>query len=127
MLFGNSSVGGSPFSNMDVTFTKFFDNLVLVSKDGTNGYKCFFVDADGSIDAYPFTVFNSNISFYGYDLYKNDLWLKEPWCSFKFASDGCFNTIELWSTYLATINNQEDGLVKTNNQTMKITYTLTQS
>lgn len=126
MLFGTSSVGGSPFSHMGVTFTKFFDNLVLVSKDGTNGYKCFFVDANGSIDDYPFTVFNNNISFYGYDLYKNDLWLKEPWCSFKFASNGYFNTIELWSTYLATINNQEDGLVKTSDQTMKITYTLTQ-
>lgn len=127
MLFGTSSVGGSPFSHMDVHFTKFFDNLVLVSRDGTNGYKCFFVDADGSIDDYPFTVFNSIISSYGYDLYKNDLWLKEPWCSFKFASNGHFNSIELWSTYLATINNQEDELVKTSDQTMKITYTLTQS
>lgn len=127
MLFGTSEVGGRPYSHMDVTFTKFFDNLVLVSKDGTNGHKCFFVDADGSIDDYPFTVFEGNISYYGYDLYKNDLWLKEPWCSFKFACGDCFNTIELWSTYLATINNQEDGLVKTSDQTMKITYTLTQS
>ena len=127
MLFGTTTEGGSPLSHMNVTFTKFFDNLVLVSKDSTNGYKCFFVDANGSIDDYPFTVFNNNISLYGYDLYKNDLWLKEPWCSFKVAGNGYFNTIELWSTYLATINNQEYDLVKTSDQTMKITYTLTQS
>lgn len=127
MLFGTTRVGGYVTSNMGVTFTKFFDNLVLVSSDGTNGYKCFLVNDDGSIDDYPFTVFNSEISSYGYDLYKNDLWLKEPWCSFKFAGNGYFNSIELWSTYLATINNQTSGVVKTSNQTMKVTYTLTQS
>lgn len=127
MLFGTSSIGGSPYSHMGVHFTKFFDTLVLVSKDGTNGYKCFLVDDDGGIDDYPFTTFKNDISFYGYDLYKNDLWLKEPWCSFKFLRSDTFNSIELWSTYLATINNQVSGLVKTSNQTMKITYTLTQS
>ena len=126
MLFGTSSIGGSVTSNMDVTFTKFFDNLVLVSKDYTNGYKYFIVNEDGSIDDYPFTVCKNNLAYYGYDLYKNDLWLKEPWCSFKFAGNGFFNSIEMWSTYLATINNQVSGLVKTNGQTMKITYTLTQ-
>lgn len=127
MLFGSSTLGGSVTSNMGVTFTKFFDNLVLVSEDSTNGYKCFFVNDDGSIDDYPFTVFPNIVSSYGYDLYKNDLWLKEPWCSFKFAGNGYFNSIEMWSTYLATINNQVSGLVKTSDQTMKITYTLTQS
>lgn len=126
MLFGASSIGDSVTSNMGVTFTKFFDNLVLVSKDYTNGYKYFIVNEDGSIDDYPFTVCKNNLAYYGYDLYKNDLWLKEPWCSFKFAGNGFFNSIELWSTYLATINNQVSGLVKTNEQTMKITYTLTQ-
>jgi hypothetical protein len=80
-----------------------------------------------SIDDYPFTVFTDLVSSYEYDLYKNDLWLKEPWCSFKFAGNGFFNSIEMWSTYLATINNQVSGLVKTSDQTMKITYTLTQS
>lgn len=126
MLFGTSSVGGYVDSHMDVLFTKFFDNLVLVSKDFTNGYKYFIVNEDGSIDNYPFTVCDDNLAYYGYDLYKNDLWLKEPWCSFKFAGNGYFNSIEMWSTYLATINNQVSGLVKTNEQTMKITYTLTQ-
>lgn len=126
MLFGTSPTGGSVESHMDVKFTKFFDNLVLVSRDNTNGYKYFIVNEDGSIDDYPFTVCNDNLAYYGYDLYKNDLWLKEPWCSFKFAGNGYFNSIEMWSTYLATINNQVSGLVKTNEQTMKITYTLTQ-
>ena len=126
MLFGTSLVGGYVDSHMDVHFTKFFDNLVLVSRDNTKGYKYFIVNEDGSIDDYPFTVCNDNLAYYGYDLYKNDLWLKEPWCSFKFAGNGYFNSIEMWSTYLATINNQVSGLVKTNEQTMKITYTLTQ-
>lgn len=126
MLFGTSPTGGSVESHMDVKFTKFFDNLVLVSRDNTKGYKYFIVNEDGSIDDYPFTVCNDNLAYYGYDLYKNDLWLKEPWCSFKFAGNGYFNSIEMWSTYIATINNQVSGLVKTNEQTMKITYTLTQ-
>lgn len=126
MLFGASSIGGKVTSNMNVTFTKFFDNLVLVSKDYTNGYKYFIVNEDGSIDDYPFTACKDNLSYYGYDLYKNSLWLKEPWCSFKFAGNGFYNSVEMWSTYLATINNQVSGLVKTNKQTMKITYTLTQ-
>ena len=126
MLFGASSIGGSVTSHMNVKFIKMFDNLILVSYDSTNGYKYFIVNDDGSISSYPFAVCKSNLVNYGMELYKNSLWLKEPWCSFKFAGNGFFNSIELWNAYLATINNQETVLTKTADKTMKIIYTLTQ-
>lgn len=126
MLFGDRSFGGSPSSIMDVRFVKMFDSLYLESFDGTNGYKYFIVSDDGSISSYPVTVCESKLSYYGRDLYKNSKWLKEPWCSFQFAENGFLNTTELWNTYLATINNQGTVLTKTEAETMKIIYTLTQ-
>lgn len=127
MLFGARSLGGSISSNMGVKFIKIFDSLFLVSYDSTNGYKYFIVNEDGSISSYPFTVTKNNLADYGMELYKNSSWLKEPWCSFKFAGNGYFNSIELWNTYLATINNQETVLTKTADKTMKIIYTLSQA
>lgn len=127
MLFGTYSTGGSVNSNMGVKFIKMFDNLFLISSNSTNGYKYFMVNDDGSISSYPFTVCKDNLAYYGIELYKNSLWLKEPWCSFKFAGNGFFNSIELWNTYLATINNQETVLTKTADKTMKIIYTLSQA
>lgn len=127
MLFGNRKFGGSPSSIMDVRFVKMFDSLYLVSFDGTNGYKYFMVSDDGSVSSYPVTVCEDNLAYYCRNLYKNSKWLREPWCSFKFAENGFLNTTELWNTYLATINNQGTVLTKTAAKTMKIIYTLTQS
>lgn len=127
MLFGDRIAGGSPSENMGVKFIKMFDSLFLVSTDSTNGYKYFMVSDDGSISDYPVTVCKSNLAYYGVGLRKNSLWLKEPWCSFKFVENGAFNSTELWNTYLATINNQGTVLTKTEAKTMKIIYTLTQS
>lgn len=127
MLFGDRREGGSPSSGMGVKFIKMFDSLYLVSADSTNGYKYFMVSDDGSVSSYPVTVCEDNLAYYGRNLYKNSKWLKEPWCSFKFAGNGYLNSTELWNTYLATINNQGTVLTKTEAKTMKIIYTLTQS
>lgn len=126
MLFGTTACGGLK-NNIDVSFNKILDTLVLGSKDAANGFKYYFMGDDGSISEYPFMSCKDNLAYYGYDIYKNSKWLKEPWCSFRFAGNGYMNTIELWAPYLATINNQSPVLTKTADKTMKIIYTLTQS
>lgn len=127
MMFGTKSYGNSPTSAIDVQFNKMFDSLVLTSVDSTLGYVNYIVNSDCSVEPYPFLETSSNISNYGYDLYKNETWLKEPWCSFKFAGNGYVNTIELFMAYLGTINNMTNELTKTSSNTMKIKYTLTQN
>lgn len=125
-LFGTSCFGGSADNALGTPFLKMFDSLVLESRVGKNGYKYYMVDAvTGDISEYPFMLCNSGLSWYGNNLYKNSAWLKEPWCSFKYAGNGCYNTIDLWQTYLATINNTDYTLTKTPDKTMKIVYTLT--
>ncbi|MCD7958628.1 MAG: hypothetical protein LUF89_03710 [Ruminococcus sp.] len=49
------------------------------------------------------------------------------WYGLNFNSGCCTGTFVVWSNYLATINNLSDTLTKTNSQTMKITYTITES
>lgn len=126
MLFGTKVYTGNA-NDPGTKFNKIFDTLVLESSDTTNGYKYYMVDEDGTISSYPFMSCKNSLYYYGNALYKNLDWLKEPWCSFKFAGNGMLNSIELWSTYLATINNQDVVLTKTADKTMKIIYTLTQS
>lgn len=126
MLFGTKTYSGAA-ADPGIGYTKIFDNLCIISADSTNGYKCFLVSDDGNIDEYPFLASgSSSLENYGYDLYKNSNWLKEPWCSFKLCENGIVNSIELWMAYLATINNQDVVLTKTADKTMKIIYTLTQ-
>ena len=126
MLFGTTQYGGTN-KTLDMTYTKIFDTLVLISKDSTNGFKYFFVNDNCSIDSFPFMACEDDLSYYGYGLYNNSDWLKQPWCSFRLAGNGVVNTTELWMPYLATINNQNPVLTKTADKTMKIIYTLTQS
>lgn len=125
MLFGAKTYK-SLTTDPGTRFSRIFDNLVLSSSDGTNGYAYYFVSDDGDVDTYPFMSTDTQLAYYGNILYKNSGWLKEPWCSFKFAGNGMLNTVELLAPYLATINNQDVALTKTADKTMKIIYTLTQ-
>lgn len=125
MLFGTKSYIGSTTAS-GLKFLRVFDNLVLQASDGTNGYAYYLVSDDGDVDEYPFMHTKDSLYYYGSILYKNSGWLKEPWCSFKFAGNGFANTIEMIAPYLATINNQDVVLTKTADKTMKIIYTLTQ-
>lgn len=125
MLFGTKTYAGST-AESGLKFLKVFDNLVLQASDETNGYAYYLVSDDGDVDEYPFMHTKGSLYYYGNILYKNSGWLKEPWCSFKFAGNGMVNSIDMIAPYLATINNQEVVLTKTADKTMKIIYTLTQ-
>lgn len=126
LLFGTSSVDGSAKLGMDVKFVKIFDTLFLQSRDSTKGYKYFMVDEDGTISGYPIFATAGSLYYYGSSLHVNNPWLKAPWVSFKFASNGGCEAISLIQGYLGTINNQDTILTKTADKTMKIIYTLTQ-
>lgn len=126
LLFGTSSVGGYVDATMDVGFVKIFDTLFLQSNDSTKGYKYFMVDEDGTISGYPIFATEGSLYYYGSSLHVNNPWLKAPWVSFKFASNGGCEAISLIQGYLGTINNQDTILTKTADKTMKIIYTLTQ-
>ena len=125
MLFGTKSYNGST-TESGLKFLRIFNNLILQSSDGTNGYVYYLVSNDGDVDEYPFMHTKDSLYSYGNILYKNSGLFKEPWCSFKFCNNGIVNSIEMVAPYLATINNQDVVLTKTADKTMKIIYTLTQ-
>lgn len=129
MLFGVKRVSATPTYSLGISYLDFFGSLLLRSSDSTNGYVYYIVNEDGSLSEYPILATNYLPAV---GIYKNDIWLKEPWCSINLSSrgessnDGVGNTIEMVSGYLATINNQSTVLTKTSDKTMKIIYTLTE-
>lgn len=126
-LFGTNAVGGAGNTSLEVSFTKIFNSLVLISKNSSPGYAYYIVNDDGSIEDYPFMHNKYNMNYSNiHGAYLNTDWLKEPWFSFKFSGNGLYNSVDLFQAYLATINNLETKITKTSSNTLKITYTLTQ-
>jgi len=140
ILLSDSSVSATI---SDVTLSSYACSSDCFIKDGKiyvmsskynyqSNYPCYAV-IDTELETIQYTPLRNDVSgsyTYYYTGVKSAPILGKPWLywyGLNFNSGCCTGTFVVWSNYLATINNLSDTLTKTNSQTMKITYTITES
>ena len=122
------------YSNYDFSAFNVCNNTVLF----INGY----IKEDNTIEPINYTATTENFGNLNLPLFKSvhcpgvycgiylyNPWISWPTTSYNWTTDGYayyYKTMYLPSAYLATINNLETPIEKTNDKTMKITYILTE-
>lgn len=99
-----------------------------------NGYICFLIDDDGTMNTRPFMVNKTKYDYFNFNFVDNTDIIPSPYItvsrvvySSSYGSAKFLYYPLLVSAYLGTINNQGTVLTKTPDKTMKIIYTLTQA
>ena len=134
MMFGESVRGSnSDLSDVDTRFIYFLDNLYVMFDSPATGTKSIGLMVDtATLEVKPDITLtapdNTPMSRYG-TCWKVIDSLRAPWITcVDCCDDVSFSafSIELFMCYLATINNLEEVVHKTENSKLKVIYTLTE-
>ena len=138
MLFGDlirQEGSNNDLSNAIIASFSIINDCLFITSNGSSGGKSrrrisLLVDEE-TLKLYDdITLYNPdpyNFTDYGY-VWRKVGALDEPWFSCIGVPEGsAMFTIELWMNYLATINNLEEVIHKTEDSKLKVIYTLTEA
>ena len=139
LISGTTKVDGySSYEIVCRAFGEYRGSLYFEAPERNDGFACFLVDDDGTMQTHPFMINDDEYSrnFLPFSFVDNTDIIPNPYIVISKYSYSDYdddnrsiylNIPLLVSAYLGTINNQGTVLTKTPDKTMKIIYTLTQA